>query len=237
MFGRFPPAYVADASGKPMHSWRVLILPYLERDRLYRSYNFKEPWNGPDNQKLLSIPLKLLRCPGFDEPRDLAMTNYVAVTGPGTAWPGETSTKLANFRDGTENTILLVEIPNSQIYWSEPRDVTLDELLAANESRQPLSHHSVRGYFVQDESMGTTVAMANGSVHCIPGYPSQEDLKALLTIDGGEGVDIDNLDVERPPRRIHWAHCVGLAIFVVSVILLAREPIRFVGFARESANT
>ncbi len=35
--GYFPPAYVADADGKPMHSWRVLILPHLEKDALFKN--------------------------------------------------------------------------------------------------------------------------------------------------------------------------------------------------------
>src|SRR5690606_28292508 len=42
--GCFPPAYVADAAGRPMHSWRVLVLPYLEEQDLYAAYNFAEPW-------------------------------------------------------------------------------------------------------------------------------------------------------------------------------------------------
>src|SRR5579872_1042254 len=43
-YGRFPPAYIADADGKPMHSWRVLILPYLDEESLYSEYDFSEPW-------------------------------------------------------------------------------------------------------------------------------------------------------------------------------------------------
>jgi Protein of unknown function (DUF1559) len=53
-YGCFPPAYVADRDGKPIHSWRVLILPFLEQQELYRAYNFDEPWNGPNNRKLAS---------------------------------------------------------------------------------------------------------------------------------------------------------------------------------------
>jgi hypothetical protein len=52
-FGAFPPAYVADESGKPMHSWRVLILPFLESSPLYDKYRFDEPWDGPNNRQLL----------------------------------------------------------------------------------------------------------------------------------------------------------------------------------------
>ena len=53
--GCFPPAYIADKNGKPMHSWRVLILPYLDQDALYKAYDFTEPWDGPTNKKLLAL--------------------------------------------------------------------------------------------------------------------------------------------------------------------------------------
>src|SRR5262245_44252816 len=51
-YGCFPPPYVADASGRPMHSWRVLILPFIDHAALYREYRFDEPWDGPNNRKL-----------------------------------------------------------------------------------------------------------------------------------------------------------------------------------------
>ncbi len=41
--GCFPPAFVADSSGKPLHSWRTLILPYLDMSALYQAYDFAEP--------------------------------------------------------------------------------------------------------------------------------------------------------------------------------------------------
>jgi hypothetical protein len=40
----FPPAYVAGADGKPMHSWRVLLLPFFEDPtlgKLYQQYDFR----------------------------------------------------------------------------------------------------------------------------------------------------------------------------------------------------
>ncbi|MDZ7616266.1 MAG: DUF1559 domain-containing protein [Patescibacteria group bacterium] len=43
----FPPAHLADGDGRPMHSWRVLILPFLEREDIYSQYRFDEPWDGP----------------------------------------------------------------------------------------------------------------------------------------------------------------------------------------------
>jgi hypothetical protein len=50
-YGTFPPAYIADAHRKPMHCWRVLIRPFLEQQTLYTSYNFHEPWDGPNNSR------------------------------------------------------------------------------------------------------------------------------------------------------------------------------------------
>ena len=34
-YGKYPPAYIADKNGKPMHSWRVLILPFIQQQSLY----------------------------------------------------------------------------------------------------------------------------------------------------------------------------------------------------------
>ena len=47
--GAFPAAYVADENGRPMHSWRVALLPFLEQSDLYSQYNFNEPWDSPEN--------------------------------------------------------------------------------------------------------------------------------------------------------------------------------------------
>ena len=39
----FPPAYTTDEDGKPLHSWRVLILPFIEQRGLYESIRLDEP--------------------------------------------------------------------------------------------------------------------------------------------------------------------------------------------------
>ena len=64
-YGRFPPAVIADASGRPMHSWRLLLLPFLlsEEKALYSSYNFDQPWDGPDNIRLADRMPAVYRCP------------------------------------------------------------------------------------------------------------------------------------------------------------------------------
>ena len=48
-FHALPPAYTVDADGKPLHSWRTLILPFLERIDVYRRIDLSKPWNDPAN--------------------------------------------------------------------------------------------------------------------------------------------------------------------------------------------
>ncbi len=62
-YGQFPPAFVPDQDGRPIHSWRVLILPFIEQQGLYQQYEFAEPWDGPNNRRLLSQIPSLYRCP------------------------------------------------------------------------------------------------------------------------------------------------------------------------------
>ena len=134
--GHFPPAYIADKDGKPMHSWRVLVLPYIEEGSLYKAYDFSEPWNGPHNSKLADKMPSIFHMPS--EPPSTSVTNVVAITGPGTAFPGSRSTPKAEFTDGLDNTILLAEIADSNINWLEPRDLQVEGMsFAVNDKRKP----------------------------------------------------------------------------------------------------
>ena len=115
--GCFPPAYIADKNGKPMHSWRVLILPYLEEDALYKAYDFTEPWDGPKNKKLLATCPKEFVCPSDPRLNTSGGTavNYVAVVGRNAAWAGAKPRKLADFTAGLSSTVMLVEVADSGI--------------------------------------------------------------------------------------------------------------------------
>jgi hypothetical protein len=124
--GTFPPAYIADKDGKPMHSWRVLILPYLEQHDLYAQYHFDEPWNSEHNRRLaVQIPSEY-RCPA--DPSDAkTTTSYLAVVGSQVAWPGDRP--ISNAESGDGDAILVVEASNSDIDWLEPRDMGFSEAI------------------------------------------------------------------------------------------------------------
>ena len=124
MHGSFPPAYLADKDGKPMHSWRVLLLPYLDRQDLFRQYRFDEPWDGPNNRKLADKMPSIFRCPS-DPDRTPSTTSYMVVAGPHTMFPAKRAISTASIRDGSSNTAMVVETVGMDVNWMEPKD--LDE--------------------------------------------------------------------------------------------------------------
>lgn len=134
-YGTLPPAYVAAADGTPMHSWRVLILPFMGDPvcaEIYEKYRFDEPWDGPNNRKLADRIPYAYRCTGVDDRRwfdtspnvPAGITQYVALTGEMAAFPGRRSLKIEDFADGTSNTIAIVELDKTTgVPWMAPRDI------------------------------------------------------------------------------------------------------------------
>src|SRR5262245_44041648 len=120
VYQSLPPAYIADRKGRPMHSWRVLILPFIEQKALYDRYNFNEPWNGPNNSKLHNEIVHVFSCPSRPDKQPRTETSYVAVVGPQTMWPDDKTVGMAAALDGTSNSIMVVEVANSGIHWMEP---------------------------------------------------------------------------------------------------------------------
>jgi predicted RNA-binding Zn-ribbon protein involved in translation (DUF1610 family) len=179
--GCFPPAYIADASGKPLHSWRVLILPYLDRKDLYDSYDFNEPWNGPKNTLLAPLVPPVYACPSDPDTID-GYTSYVAAVGPQRVFPGAQPRKESEITDGAANTIAVIEHSASKINWLEPRDgppAGTNNATAATGSAPASNHpHQSHALFI------------DGSVHSLPDHLERHQLDALMTVDGGEMVPI-----------------------------------------------
>jgi Protein of unknown function (DUF1559) len=186
-FGSFPPAYIPDASGRPIHTWRVLILPFLEEQRLYDQYDFGEPWNGPNNIKLLASMPHVFACP-HRSPNPKKLTSYVVITGPGTLFPGVNSATVADISDGTPNTLMVVETDNVGIPWTSPVDLDVRSMsFQINDRKAP-------GISSQHPRIAN-VAYVDGTVRWLGERISDEDtLRAQITIAGGEGIlDEDTL--------------------------------------------
>jgi prepilin-type processing-associated H-X9-DG protein len=179
-FGCYPPPYIADAKGKPLHSWRVLLLPYLEQKALHKQYRFDEPWDGPNNRKLHNIAVKIFACPSQDDKTPRCETNYVAVIGPKTAWPGGNSAiKDSDIIDGLSNTLLLTEVANSGIHWMEPRDLHVNQMattINAPRGQGISSHHPG----------GAHLTFADGAVRYFTNNTPPETIRNFLTRNGKE---------------------------------------------------
>jgi prepilin-type processing-associated H-X9-DG protein len=176
----FPPAYIADEDGKPMHSWRVLLLPYLEQQGLYERYEFDEPWDSPANLALAQTVLDVYRCPSDPESM-VPETNYVMIVGPGTLYEGEEPTSIADVTDGTSNTIMLVEVAGSGINWLEPRDLDIEQL---SFQVNPPSGKGIHSH----HPGGANVAFCDGSVRFLSDGIDPRTLEYLITIADGNPV-------------------------------------------------
>jgi len=178
-YSTFPPAYLADENGTPMHSWRVLLLPFLNEQSLYDAYNFDEPWDSDDNLRIAQQMPAVYWC--LDDPIGGAdETSYAMIAGPGFLADGEHASRLANITDGTSRTLMVVESHGSGIVWTEPRDLdgTMISFGINNGMAGELNGHPE----------GVQAAFCDGSVRTLHTLMTAEDVEALATIAGGESV-------------------------------------------------
>ncbi len=188
--GVFPPAYVEGKDGKPAHSWRVLILPYLGRKDLYDAYHLDEPWDGPNNRKLRDLIGDVYACPA-DQGSPTWRTNYVAVVGSQTAWPGPHAIRVGEIIDGCSNTFQVIELPDSDICWMEPRDVVLTDVIPWNTSRTGPRWGSPHRDVIN-------VLYCDGSVHPIKKTVPRYLIFSLLTANQGFPYRGELLPGEKP---------------------------------------
>jgi type II secretory pathway pseudopilin PulG len=174
--GEFPPAYTVDAKGKPLHSWRVLILPYLGEQNLYSQIRLNEPWDSPYNQRFHSqmpaVFQEVNATPGNN-------TCCVAIEGKGFVFDGTKKTKLDEIKDGASDTILVLEISGSDIPWMEPKDFTM-----ADVDFTPGSN--VGGFVGSQHSKGAYVGLGDGSSKLVSDQMDASEFKTRLTISGNE---------------------------------------------------
>lgn len=169
-----PPAVVFDAAGQPAHSWRVLLLPYLGEDELHAEYDFDQPWNGPNNQKLNGRMPDVYGCPA-DPDMFRGLTNYVAVVGAETAWPENGLLRLRDVPPDQEANILLVEHADTSIPWLAPQDLRWDEL--AGEVNDHGGNMASAWH-----AEGAHVVRIDGQIEFLPAGTSADEVRQRLII-------------------------------------------------------
>jgi prepilin-type processing-associated H-X9-DG protein len=126
-YNALPPSYTADADGRPLHSWRTLILPYLEHDALYKSIDLAKPWNDPVNAEALATSLSVYRCSQLHRPASGGppwnTTTYRAIVAPDGGFDPTLPRRLADVADGAKSTVMVIEVDEEDaVPWMAPVD-------------------------------------------------------------------------------------------------------------------
>ena len=207
--GSFPPAFVADATSRKMHSWRTLILPYIEQESLYKEYDIEKPWDSPENQKPAAKSVPVFQCPSCPGPPDQLAnrTDYVAVLGEDTFWSTDGSPRsLKDLEVDPSNVAMLIEISNSDIPWHEPRDVQLADLLSDRLLWRETAPHGELARSFYKSRKGRHVVFADGSVRIVPDDLTPDQLRRLFSIT--EPFDVETEIVGSASRPIVFRHVV-----------------------------
>ncbi|MBI1248589.1 DUF1559 domain-containing protein [bacterium] len=169
-YGRFPAAYLADADGKPMHSWRVLILPFLDEKDLFDRYDFDQPWNSPHNLAVAKqTPAVYESMLLSSKQNKQGLTTYKALAGPNTVLSTEGARSFREIPNGTANTIMTVDDTERPVPWSKPEDISPVDFLSTTWSD---------GYF-----QGVNVGLADGSVRFVTDE-NKEEVRPMVSIGG-----------------------------------------------------
>ena len=191
VYKAYPPAYTVDESGKPLHSWRVLLLPYMYQQKLYDEIHHDEPWDSEYNQQFHSRMPSVFRCPSDkasgaraflqkrypNMDRENLNCNYSVIVGEQTMFPGSQSIKNSDIA-ATSNTIMIIE----RLYpvcWMDPtHEITYEDALrGVNASIYgPGSAHNG----------GCMAAVADGCERYISETITPEQFKAMLMRADGD---------------------------------------------------
>ena len=164
-----------DTSGKPLLSWRVHILPFLEQSKLYKQFHLDEPWDSPHNRKLIDKMPYIYRSP-VSSLAEKGRTNYVYPVGEKTVCPGPRGVTFKEITDGTSCTIMIVEANDDEaVIWTKPEDLAFDP------------EHPAKGLGGLYRN-GFVCGFCDGSAHFLRVPLDKELLLAPFTRDGGEVV-------------------------------------------------
>ncbi len=179
--GTFPPPYIAAGDGKPLLSWRVMMLPYIEQKPLYDQFHLDEPWDSPHNKALIPRMPVTYFCPsGSKAVAGEGKTTYLAPRGPATIFPGPGGVKIQDITDGTSNTIFALDAGDDlAVVWTRPADW---EVAPPVKIQGLLGHHPG----------GSSFLYADGSVRFLKETISPETFQALMTRNGGEVISSED---------------------------------------------
>jgi hypothetical protein len=161
------------ADGKPLLSWRVHILPYMEQQTLYNKFHLDEPWDSEHNKQLIAQMPPVYLDPSSGLSTAEGKTRYLGVKGPGMVFNGtKDGVSIREIKDGTSNTIAILQVNNARAaIWTKPDDWELDE-----------KNHMVG----LSNSMHFAAGFCDGHILMLSDGIDLPTFKSMLTIGGGE---------------------------------------------------
>jgi RNA polymerase sigma factor (sigma-70 family) len=179
----FPPAAIYDKDGKALLSWRVLLLPCLEQDDLFKQFHLDEPWNSEHNRALLAKMPKQYAPPLAGKMKEKYTTFYQVFIGKGTIFEGTEGMGFSDITDGTSATVAIVEAAEA-VPWTKPADLPYD-------AEKPLP--KLGGLFPN----GFHAVLADGSAHWLKKDFDATEMRHAITRNAGDLADFDKLRADK----------------------------------------
>jgi hypothetical protein len=171
------PIDLATSEGKPLLSWRVVILPYLGEEELYKQFKLNEPSDSVHNRNL--IPKMPRVYAPFRVKAKEGETFYQVFAGKDAVFEPGKLRRIPSIADGTSNTGLVFEA-GEPVIWTKPSDMPFDE-------NRPLP--KLGGMFGGESN----VVMCDGWVARIKKGANEKQLKLIIMPDDGQPIAIDVL--------------------------------------------
>lgn len=172
----FPARAIFDEEGKPLLSWRVHLLPFLDQQKLYDQFHLDEAWDSPHNKKLIAQMPAVYANPNLVPGEN--KTNYLLLTGESTAFEDEEGPTLRAITDGSSNTIMAVEANADQaVVWTKPDDLEFDP-------KKPLAGLG------QLRDGGFNIVLFDGSSRFVSNNTDLDVLRGMATMAGGEVIQL-----------------------------------------------
>ena len=168
----FPPAYTVDEGGKPLHSWRTLILAYIE-PALYDKIDLSKPWNDPANKAAYETTLSVYRCPSGNAKE--GQTTYLAVVAPGGCFQPAEPRRRAEITDNPDLTLMVIEVASDHsVHWMSPNDADEAMVLSLATTKNP-PHPNV-----------ALAAFVDGHIQSLSRDLEPALLRAMISIAGND---------------------------------------------------
>jgi prepilin-type processing-associated H-X9-DG protein len=181
-YNALPPAHTVDAAGKPLHSWRTLILPYLEEQKLlYDTIDLSKPWNDPANAKAYATEVSAYRCPALSAPA--GQTTYLAIVANNGCFLPDKPRRLSEISDDLGLTLTVIEADRDHaVHWMAPIDA--DESLVMGISPESKLDHPG----------GMNAAFVDGRIRFLKATSLASQRRALISIAGNDHEDANSID-------------------------------------------